>query len=182
LRLTDGQVYETRSAFFTVPVSDQRFSTTFQFQVTDPIADGFAFVIQNDAATAIGLGGGGLGYQGLANSIAIGFDLYGSGNQGANTTALYVNGAVKTVPTANLTSGGINLHSGDIFNVQLIYDGSTLTVVITDTVTNATVTESYSLNIPGLIGSNNAFVGFSAGSGGAGAIQDILSWNYIGQN
>ncbi len=182
LRLTDGQVYETRSAFFTVPVSDQRFSTTFQFQLTDPIADGFAFVIQNDAATAIGLGGGGLGYQGLANSIAIGFDLYGSGNQGANTTALYVNGAVKTVPTANLTSGGINLHSGDIFNAQLIYDGSMLTVVITDTVTNATVTESYSLNIPGLIGSNNAFVGFSAGSGGAGAIQDILSWNYIGQN
>ncbi len=182
LRLTDGQINETRSAFFTVPVSDQQFTSTFQFQITDPIADGFTFTIQNDAATAMGAGGGGLGYSGLAKSIAITFDLYGNASQGGNTTALYVNNAAKTVLAANLSSGGINLYSGHIFNVQLTYDGSTLTEVVTDTVTNATVTESYSLNIPALIGSNNAFVGFTAGSGGSAAVQDILSWNYIGEN
>jgi hypothetical protein len=182
LRLTDDQLYEARSTFFTVPVSDERFTSTFQFQITDPVADGFTFTIQNDAATAVGADGGGLGYTGLAHSVAIAFDMYGNSSQGANTTALYVNGVAKTVPAANLSSGGINLFSGHIFNVQLTYDGSTLTEVVTDTVTNATVTESYSLNIPALIGETVAFVGFTAGSGAGGAIQDILSWNYIGEN
>ena len=48
---------------------------------------------------------------------------------------------------------GINLHSGDIFNAQLTYDGATLTVVITDTVTKASATQTYTVDIPAIVGS-----------------------------
>jgi len=34
------------------------------------------------------------------------------------------------------------------------------------------------VNIPGTVGGNTAYVGFTGGSGGATATQEILSWNY----
>ena len=83
-----------------------------------------------------------------------------------------------TVPAINLSSTGINLHSGDIINAQLNYSGTTLTVVITDTVTNASATQSYTVNIPSIIGGTTGYVGFTGGTGGLTAIQDILNWSY----
>ncbi|PYT29718.1 MAG: hypothetical protein DMG58_15730, partial [Acidobacteria bacterium] len=56
------------------------------------------------------------------------------------------------VPATDLSNTGISLHSGDIFAVHLVYDGTTLTMTITDTVTNATFTTSTALNIPGVVG------------------------------
>ncbi len=67
-----------------------------------------------------------------------------------------------TVPTPNLLSSGIDLHSGDTFNAQLDYDGSTLTVAITDAVTNASAAQSYKVNIPLIVGGPTAYVGFTA--------------------
>ena len=64
--------------------------------------------------------------------------------------------------------------------MQLAYDGTTLTEVIIDTVTLASVTQTYTVNIPSVIGANSAYVGFTAGSGGAGAVQDVLNWSYSG--
>ena len=80
--------------------------------------------------------------------MAVKFDLYNNSGEGADSTGLYINGAIPTVPAIDLSSTGINLHSGDIFNAQLSYDGITLTVVITDTVTNATATQTYTVDIP----------------------------------
>jgi hypothetical protein len=179
LRLTDGQVYESRSAFFTTPVSIEQFTSSFQFQITNPVADGFTFTIQGGNPTVVGTGGGGLGYEGLPDSVAVAFDLFGNSSQGPNTTALYVNGTVVTVPAPNLLSSGINLHGGDTFNAQFAYGGGTLTVVITDTVTNASGAQSYKVNIPLIVGGPTGYVGFTAGSGGSGAVQDVLSWSYI---
>ena len=50
--------------------------------------------------------------------------------------------------------------------MQLTYNGATLTVVITDTVTNATATQTYTVNIPAIVGGETAYVGFTGGSGG----------------
>jgi hypothetical protein len=76
-------------------------------------------------------------------------------------------------------SGGINLHSGDIFQVQMRYDGATLTMTITDlTVPANTFTTSFPISIPNTMGSNFAFVGFTAGTGGQTATQEILNWTY----
>ena len=134
-RLTDGNTNEARSAFFTTPVNVQQFTTSFQFQLTNPTADGFTFTIQGDGPTALGQLGRDLGYRrSLPQSVAVKFDLYNNAGEGTDSTGLYTDGATPTVPAINLPSTGINLHSGDIFNAQLTYNGTTLTVVITDTV------------------------------------------------
>jgi hypothetical protein len=82
------------------------------------------------------------------------------------------------VPALDLTPSGINLHSGDIMHAHLTYDGATLTLILTDTVTNATFTASDSIDIPTTVGSNTAFVGFTAGTGGTVSTQSILNWTY----
>jgi hypothetical protein len=74
-------------------------------------------------------------------------------------------------------AGGVNLHSGDIMQVHMTYDGTTLTMTITDTVTNATFATSWPIDIPSTVGGNTAFVGFTAGTG-LDAIQEIINWTY----
>jgi hypothetical protein len=178
LVLTDGKANEARSAFFTSEVNVQQFVTNFQFQLTNTIGDGFTFTIQGNAPTAVGGQGSGLGYYHILASMMIKFDLYSNAGEGSDSTGLYFNGASPTLPAIDLSSTGINLHSGDIFNAQLSYDGITLTVVITDTVTNSTATQRYLVDIPTLVGGPTAYVGFTGGSGGGTAIQQILNWTY----
>jgi hypothetical protein len=76
----------------------------------------------------------------------------------------------------DMTSSGVNLHSGDVFNVHITYNGTTLTWTITDATTAKTFTASAAVNIPSVIGGNTAFVGFTAGTGGATATQEIITW------
>jgi Legume lectin domain/Chitobiase/beta-hexosaminidase C-terminal domain len=180
LRLTDGGAFEARSAFFNIPVNVQQFTTSFNFQNTNAAADGFTFTIQNNSVTGVGGVGGNLGYGGapFANSVAIKFDLFSNEGEGADSTGIYTDGVAPTLPAINLAGTGINLHSSDICNVQLTYNGTTLTVTITDTVTNATATQNYTINIPAVVGGPTAYMGFTGGDGGATAIQDILSWTY----
>ncbi len=181
LRLTDGHTNEGRSAFFTAPVSIRQFTSNFQFQITSDTADGFTFAIQGVAPTALGGNGGSLGYQGIRNSVAIKFDIYSNAGEGTDSTGIYVNGALPQIPATDLTSTGINLKSGDVFSVQVSYSGTIMTVVITDTVTLASATQSYAVNIPGIVGGSMAYVGFTGGSGGHTAVQDILNWTYTPQ-
>ena len=107
------------------------------------------------------------------------FDLYNNFGEGVDSTGLYVNGASPTIPAIDMTSSGVNLHSGDVFNVRMTYDGTTLTMQITDVTTQATFQTSWNINIPVTIDSNTAYVGFTGGTGGATAIQEILSWIFL---
>jgi hypothetical protein len=187
LRLTDGGTYEAASAWYNTPVNIQQFTSNFSFQITggtSPTADGFAFVIQGGSSSALGPGGGGLGYGpdapggtgGLANSIAVKFDLCSNEGEGPDSTGLYVNGASPTIPAVDMTSSGVNLHTTDVFNVQISYNGTNLTMTITDATTNATFTQTWPINIPTTVGGNTALVGFTGGSGGLTAIQEIIGW------
>ena len=178
LTLTDGGAFEARSAFFATPLNVAQFNTSFNFQLTSPSADGFTFTIQGSNSAALGSDGGGLGYAGIPTSVAVKFDLYSNAGEGPDSTGLYTNGAVPTIPATDLSSTGINLHSGDIFNAQLTYNGTTLTVVITDTVTKATATQTYTVNIPAIVGGSTAYFGFTGGDGGSTSVQNILSWSY----
>jgi fibronectin type 3 domain-containing protein len=190
LQLTDGGASEASSAFSTSPLAVTRFASEFRFQIlntTDPSADGFTFCIQRAGATALGLSGGGLGYGasgvggtgGIPNSVAVKFDLYSNEGEGFNSTGLYVNGAAPTLPGAiDLGGTGIDLHSQDVFNVAMSYNGATLAVTITDTTTGATATQSYAVNIPSIVGGSTAYVGFTAGTGGLASKQSILAWTY----
>ena len=124
LRVTSAaQQGSATSAYFSMPVNVQSFTTNFSFQLTAANADGMAFVIQNQGLTAVGSAGGGLGYTGIPNSAAVKFDLYDNLGEGNNSTGLYTLGQSIAIPAIDLTPSGVNLHSGDIFNVQLVYDG-----------------------------------------------------------
>jgi Malectin domain/Chitobiase/beta-hexosaminidase C-terminal domain/Legume lectin domain len=192
LRLTDGGGSEASSAWFPTPVDIQSFATDFTFQITgtSPTADGFTFTIQGNSTSVLGVSGGGLGYgpdtpgetPGIANSVAVKFDLYSNNGEGTNSTGLYTNGASPSIPATTL-GGGVNLHSSDIFHVHFSYDGTTLTMTITDTANSAdSFTTSWPINIPATVGGDTAYLGFTAGTGGLTAIQDILTWTYAAGN
>jgi hypothetical protein len=79
LRLTAPEIGQRGAAWSTERRNVQQpFSATFQFQITNPDpqggADGLAFVIQNYSRSSLGSNGGGMGYHGIPNSIAVEFD------------------------------------------------------------------------------------------------------------
>jgi hypothetical protein len=111
--------------------------------------------------------------------VAVKFDLYNNAGEGYDSTGLYVNGAVPYVPALDMSSSGVNLHSGDIFNVHMVYGGTTLSMQITDATTLATFGTSWTIDIPGTIGTSTAYAGFTGGTGGETATQDVLNWSYV---
>jgi len=160
-------------------VNVQSFTTNFSFQMTSAAADGMAFVIQNGSATALGAAGGGLGYEGIGNSVAVKFDIYSNAGEGTDSTGLYTDGTIPTVPAVDMTSSGVSLLSGDVMNVQLSYNGTTLTLTITDASTLKSFTTSWTVNIPTTVGGDTALVGFTGGTGGETAIQDVINWTMV---
>jgi hypothetical protein len=186
LTLTDGKTFEAASAFYGTPVNIQSFNTDFTFHL-DGAADGITFTIQNNDQYALGSFGEGLGYSGIGKSVAIKFDVHDNAGEGSDSTGLYVNGAVPTVPSIDLTGTGIYLNGvstgdnpylGNPIKAQISYDGSTLTLTLTDTVTLATYSHSFSIDIPATVGGNTAYVGFTGGTGKDTASQQILNWTF----
>jgi hypothetical protein len=181
LQLTDGGNFENRAAWYGTPVSVQSFTTDFSFQITPAspnASDGFTFTMQNMGLNADGGIGGALAYQSITKSVAVKFDTFNNAGEGVNSTGFYTNGAAPTVPSLDLTPSGVNLHSGDVMHAHLTYDGATLTLRLTDTVTGAMFIGSQAIDIPGTVGGNTAFVGFTAGTGGTVSTQSILNWTY----
>jgi hypothetical protein len=178
LQLTDGNANEAHSAWSSTKLPVSSFRSSFTFQLLNAEADGFTFSIQNAGSSAVGANGDGLGYRGIGKSVAIKFDLYNNAGEGPDSTGLYINGAMPTVPSVDLTNTGIDLHSGDIMSAQLDYDGTALVMTLTDTATGAMTTLSFPVNIPGVVGADTAYVGFTGGTGGETASQNILSWSY----
>ena len=178
VELTDGGTMEMGSAWYPTPVPVTAFTTDFTFQLTNANADGFTLTFQNAGLKSLGTGGGGLGYQSIGKSVAVKFDLFNSAGEGADSTGLYINGGMPTVPATDLTSSGINLHSGDALHAHFVYDGVLLTMTLTDLKTNVAVTEAFTVNIPSIVGGNTAYVGFTAASGSKTAVQVIDSWGY----
>jgi sugar lactone lactonase YvrE len=190
LQLTDGGTNESRSVFDYTPIGLSSFHTEFDFQLLGkdtpaPDADGFAFVLQSNGPNALGSSGGGLGYgkpaitqtgPSITNSVAIKFDLHSNDGEGASSTGLYLNGAAPTTPSINLLPNKIDLHSGHTFHVELVYDGSTLTLTITDQTTHATVSQPFLVDIADILGGRTGFAGFTGSTGAKTAVENILNW------
>ncbi len=186
--LTSNEDNQAGSLFSSTPVNVSQFGTTFQFQQSagTQTADGMTFTIQSEGVNALGASGGGLGYGTdganggavITNSIAVKFDLYSNAGEGTDSTGLYLDGASPTVPSIDLGTSGVNLHSGDIMQCALAYNGSSLTETLTDTVTGAVFSTGYTINLLNYTGAV-AYVGFTGGTGGETAAQDILSWKFV---
>jgi hypothetical protein len=186
LRLTNN-LSQAGSAFSTTAISlDQNasFSTSFKFHFTDQQntgADGIVFVVQTVSNTAGGSGGG-IGYAGLTNSVGVEFDNWnnggGDGNNG-NHVGINLGGSVTSV--ARNDSPGFTLDSGDLITAWVDYDGvnDLLEVRANTTGTRPTTALlSYTVDLTQELGATDAFVGFTSGTGSAGADHDIVSWQF----
>ena len=186
-------------------VNVQAFTTTFTFNFVCPMdcGDGMGFVIISTTnPNSPGYWSGGSGGQfswsscttlstGVEdcvaiNSIFVKFSLYDevTAQTGANLTGLYRGGELPQPPNPeyDMAASGINMESGDLMRATLAYDGTVLTETVTDTVTNASYSKTYTVNIPSLVGGNTAIVGFGAGTGAAYVTANLDSWTYTVQS
>ncbi|HVF65782.1 MAG TPA: PEP-CTERM sorting domain-containing protein [Casimicrobiaceae bacterium] len=189
LRVTPATFNQSGSAFSqtSIPLGPgNTFSTFFSFNINTPGgigdgdgpgADGITFTVQPNASTAGGAGGG-IGYAGIANSIAIEFDTFnngpGGGDPNGNHLGVDINGSVFSVATVPVAA---RMNDGSTFFAWVDYNGSVLEVRLSQTnVRPAAPTLSHTVNLATVIGQNQAFVGFTSGTGSGFGNHDIQSW------
>jgi hypothetical protein len=202
LHLTSPNVNQSGAVYSTTAVTlgaGATFSTQFQFRITDPggidAADGITFVLAK-GTTGLGGAGGGLGYQGVGNSVAIEFDTYNNGSGDGNSSnhvGVDINGSLDSAALANVY-GLVDCHlgnlstsgcmaNGDIWTALIEYDGTTqlLNVILTDP-TQATsfhAITDYVVDIEGALDSGGtAYVGFTSATGLGYENHDILNWRF----
>src|SRR5262249_44430529 len=139
-------------------------------------AQGITFALQAspDGAGALGAAGGGLGYGGISPSVAIKFDLYSQGSHNS-TTGLYINGATGATGQINMMPG-INFLQNHTYQVDLSYDGFTLSERVKDLASGSVFTTSYTITLRDVLGADTAYAGFTGGTGGETAWIAIESW------
>ena len=150
--------------------------------------DGLAFCLQNTTAGVnvleTGGGGSGLGYYQMTNSIALCAELY---NNADNAPGIEV--ATNGEPSAGVIGTGfqygptapVSLISGDPISFSIYYDGSNYDVTMTDLTTAATYSTNYEVGAiweTNIIGSDTAYVGFTAATGGVSATQTIANFYF----
>ena len=169
--------------------SDASFSTFFSFQILNPVgigdgdgagADGIVFAVQTVSNTAGG-GGGGIGYSGINNSVGVELDTFNNGEPGGgNHIGIDLNGSVTSVVSLAIPG---RFNDGAVWYVWVDYNGVTDLLearVSTTPVRPAAAAVSTTVNLPVVLGTTNAFVGFTSGTGAGGGTHEILSWNLVG--
>lgn len=191
LRVTPSATGQSGSVFSTSKVSlasNASFSTRFQFRFSNPFfsdaqgnvgADGLVFALQTNSNTAGGAGYG-IGYVGLGNSVGIEFDTWNNGagdGWSSNHVGFNVDGDIDSVALTPVTEADMN--NGQIWNAWIDYNGSNhlLEVRLSQSGTRPTdALLSYTYDIASALGSSEAYVGFTSGTGGGGANHDVLNW------
>jgi hypothetical protein len=136
---------------------------------------GIGFNANSGGPTALGAGSGGLGYQGIGNSVSVRFQ-NSSTNTGLGTNGVF--GPDVTLPGFDFNAAA---QAGNTFTVTLSYNASTKTLtenIVNNNVPGQTFTTSYNVDLPATVGDNSAFVGFTGGTGGLNAEQDIKTWTF----
>ena len=193
LLLTDQtNSIEIGSGFYAAPVNVQSFTTQFTLQSSGGgNQNTLLFVIQNQTPAsadttglpavsggpyAFGFENYGIntpdgGYAGISTSVGVKFDTWNGG-----TTGLFTNGETPYEPQTTIT--GIDLTSGHPIACTLSYNGSTLTLSMKDTVTNATFSTNWSVDIPTEVGADTAYVGFTASLYTGPSQQEVTAWTF----
>jgi hypothetical protein len=187
LRLTPSSPAQVSSAYLTrrLPLSQcLSFSSFFSFQITLPSgdgADGLTFAIQSQGPTALGVEGYGLGIQGVYQSLAVEFDTYDNGGgtdqNNGNHVGIDLDGDVTAVIQYNVSN---SMKNGAVWYAWVDYDGvkKLLEVRISETPTRPVAAQlSRTVDLAQILGPN-AWVGFTAATGGEYEIHDILSWSF----
>lgn len=191
LRVAPDAEGEWGSAWYTsskAHVADG-FDTTFTYQMNGSSgssgADGLAFVIQDESTAALGNSGSGLGFEGITRSLAVEFDTFGFTPETDNhisVQSLGNNGnSVQDADSLAQVQANYDLNDGSPHTVLIRYRPGTLLVYVDDLATPVLVVAVDLQNINGddiLDGSGDAWVGFTAASGGLTQDHDILDWDF----
>ncbi len=165
-----------------------------------PGADGLAFVIQNNDILSIGETGGGLGYHGIPNSIAIEFDLYWNkkddimpiDDPNGNHIAVQCNG-IKPNTADHSTTALLGIAKdiltikadSTLYYVRIKYEPDTL-MVFMDTI-NYFVEPVLKIGnfrpekLLNLEEGKRAYVGFTSSTGASVQNNDIEEWYFCNQ-
>lgn len=194
LRLTPATTGQSGSAFSTSTVSlatGASFSSAFRFRITQSGgicdedgcgADGIVFAVQTVSNTAGGSGGG-IGYSGLSNSVGIEFDTWNNGwwdGYNGNHLGIDLNGDVNSVAR---TGVGTRMNDGNVWSAWVDYNGASdlLEVRLVMGENAARPNDpflSYTVDLATVLGTTDAFVGFTSGTGSAYGNHDILAWQF----
>ena len=210
LRLTPAEENRVGAAWLTNRVDVQGgFTTSFQFQMTgrggytpdwepgvaNNGADGFTFVIQNAGQSAMGLYASGIGYYGIANSLAIEFDTWNNKpsycEPNGNHIAVQSLGTAENRPEHCADPGGTfanpnlgiaipskDMSNGAIYNVMITYLPGALAIYFDD-MANPLLTVNVNLGqLLNLQNGREAYIGFTSSTGGAWENHDIVNWSY----
>jgi hypothetical protein len=186
LTITDNHLSEARSVFYNIKQPVQMFSAEFTYSATNGtpfMADGGAFVIQDDPAGANALGaiGGSLGYAGLGGgpgispSVALEFNVFAGHVLGIQVAT---NGSVFNY----ISTAPVDLTSGAAIDVKILYSNGDMNVVLTQN--GSIFVHDFMVDIPSILGQGQAFVGFTGATGGLGGgtvVQTISSFTYSPQ-
>ena len=168
--------------------SKEKFDLTKDFTVKAKLylgnrpqgADGIAFVIQNSpqGRNALGMGGGGLGYRGIPNSLAVEFDTWRNpGEINGNHLGFDVNGkGVREVPTSEKVFALPKpLESGKEIPVTIKwnYKGNNKAELIVK-IFNKTY-KYFVNNILDIFGGTKAYIGFTGATGGERNLQYVTN-------
>lgn len=196
LRVTSDGPSQSGSTFSTSAVSlaaDASFSSAFRFRIYAPSgggicdsdgcgADGLVFVVQTVSNTAGGLGGG-IGYSGLSNSVGIEFDTWDNGSWddfNGNHVGVDLGGNINSVAQIGVSP---RMNNGDIWTAWVDYNGATdlLEVRLAQgegAARPVSALLSYSTDLVSELGTPNAYVGFTSGTGAAYGNHDVLAWQF----
>jgi hypothetical protein len=191
LRLTND-LSQSGSAFLTdaISLNDQAsFSARFDFRIFKPTgsfdldgwgADGLSFVVQT-VSNSVGGAGGGIGYRYIPDSVGVEFDTWNNpewDDADGNHVGINLEGSVDSVAQATVSP---RMNNGEVWTAWIDYDGvnDLLEVRVSDTGLRSGVPLlSYNVDLVSVLGSTNAFIGFTSGTGSAGGHHDILNFDF----
>jgi hypothetical protein len=200
IHLTSSAALQRGAAWYSSQVSvADGFTAQFRFRIQHRQgsgADGIAFLIQNSSSSALGEAGDGMGYAkgdpaggvatGIANSVAVEFDLYKNHFRGrsdpncrhisVHTRGVEANSVDEVASIGNTGREKLppfaNRHGRTVTityvpgQLSVSMDGHVWLVVALD------LSTTLSLN------DGKAWVGFTASTGGAGETQNIVSFTF----
>ncbi|MEM1079168.1 MAG: L-type lectin-domain containing protein [Pseudomonadota bacterium] len=185
LTLTESADYQNGSAFLSSPVAiteTTAISSAFELNFSSPRgggADGIVFVVQSApaGASALGFNGGGIGYEGITDSVAVEFDTWQNtqfSDPNGNHVGINLNGSVTSIATG---TPGFTIETTDSLFAWVEYDGTTLDVFAsTNDVKPGASLVSANLDLFDIVGPE-AFVGFTASTGGASNLHQVRSFD-----
>ncbi|MDC8829394.1 L-type lectin-domain containing protein [Alteromonas gilva] len=192
LRLTSDTSGQAGSAFSTNAIAlsaDVSFSAFFSFNISGlggfgdsdgPGADGLVFTMQTVSNTA-GTGGGGIGFEGLGQSLGVEFDTWDNGtptDPNGNHVGVNLDGNVTSVATVNEAT---RFNNGSDWFAWIDYDGTIdeLSVRYSQAAVKPTLEAiTYNVDLTSIFGSTDVFVGFTSGTGSAYNNHDINSFSF----